>query len=253
MSPATFIIYFCSSRVDNLLQTLRYLQRRESILSRCDVLLLCQDEVDSVDTPVKHQLLNLNLSEFNKAVMANTGVQAARSDKIVLLDGDRILPANYFTKTITRIPKKVVATTRHLYKLANAATDEQINAGVVSKIPDFRHTSKANFGYYIQTKGMFSGNTVMCRQDYLDTGGMDESFVGYGYSDTDFMFTCEQKKYKFFVGDEEELHLWHTNGYARADFVALNNRNALKFCKKWNVIPDEARLYSMYFGAIPFA
>jgi hypothetical protein len=98
MSPATFIIYFCSSRVDNLLQTLRYLQRREPILSRCEVLLMCQDEVDSVDTPVQHQLINLKLPEFNKAVMANKGVMLAQSDKIVLLDGDRLLPANYFTK-----------------------------------------------------------------------------------------------------------------------------------------------------------
>jgi predicted glycosyltransferase involved in capsule biosynthesis len=214
---------------------------------------MCQDEVDSVDTPVQHQLINLKLPEFNKAVMANKGVMLAQSDKIVLLDGDRLLPANYFTKMISRLPKKIIATPRYLFKLANAATDEQINAGVVYKMPDFRYTSKVNFGYYIQTKGMFSGNTVMYRQDYLDTGGMDESFVGYGYSDTDFMFTCEQKKYGFFVSDDEELHLWHPNGYAKADFVALNNRNALKFCKKWNVIPDEARLYSMHFGAIPFA
>jgi hypothetical protein len=251
MSAATFIIYFHSSRLDNLQQCLRYLSRRESVLSRSEVILLCQDEISDVQTPVKHQLVCLKLPVFNKAVMANKGVMLAQADKVVLLDGDRILPQGYFTTVLTKLPRRSAVTARHLYKLYQAATDEQIDAGVVPKIPDFRHTETNNFGNYVKTKGMFSGNTVMYRQDYLDTGGMDESFVGYGYSDTDFMFTCA-KSLSFLTLDEEELHLWHPNLYSVNDFTAVNNRNALRFCKKWNVVPEDYRLFDIYNGAIPF-
>jgi hypothetical protein len=91
----------------------------------------------------------------------------------------------------------------------------------------------------------------MWKKDYEEAGGMDESFEDYGFSDTDFMFSTRHLKFQ--LTNDKELHLWHPNLHSKEDFGALNTKNGLKFCRKWNITPPHGtRLAELYHGAIPF-
>ena len=58
-------------------------------------------------------------------------------------------------------------------------------------------------------KNLFSGNTIFYKQDYLDCGGMDESFVGYGFADNDMNLNVISKGYKAVWLNDLEIHLNH--------------------------------------------
>jgi predicted glycosyltransferase involved in capsule biosynthesis len=229
---------------------LRFLERREFIFPICDVLLICQDQIDN--NGIDYPIVNLDMLTFNKSIMANRAVALAKTDKIVLLDGDRILPKNYFTTELINLQKRTMTTPLYHYKINSAVSDEQIEAGVCSLTPDFRYVATLDFAKHLSTKGLFSGNTILFKKDYEECGGMDESFEGYGFSDTDFMFTVIKKHIRLNVTFDKELHLWHPNMHSKDDFSALNTKNGLKFCKKWDIVPTSGRLMELYNGTIPF-
>lgn len=80
----------------------------------------------------------------------------------------------------------------------------------------------------------------MHRKDYLAVGGMDESFVSYGFADNDMVENCLSKGLKFIFRDELEIHLYHESfvmidgeRVPRSRFRAYTLLNGLKFCRKW--------------------
>lgn len=240
----SFVIYYHSSRVGNLEQTLRFLERREpELVGKAEIVLICQDECRPPITKFRIKQFDLNLSRYLKPVMCNHGVRNAKYQKIVLLDSDRILPAGYFTRNTALMTPKQVITTECLFSLDKDYTDEEIESGNVSKHDDFR--SKTN---ELRRKNMFSGNTILWKNDYLSCG-MDESFVGYGYADNDMTEAMKNLGCDQIFLHEEELHLNHpkTIHYdkelAARSFKIIAAINAAKYLVKWNKKADR-----IFFG-----
>jgi GT2 family glycosyltransferase len=180
--------------------------------------------------------------------MCNTGVNAAIGENIVLLDDDRILPHNWFTKQLTLLRQGSVISAHRLYRLNFSCSDEQID--FVPKLKDFRIADMGTIGDNLGAKTVFSGNAVMKKDDYLDLGSMDESFVGYGYSDTDFSYKTWKAGLKIILANDDELHLWHSLDINLEEFNKSNFDNALKFCKKWEIVPSVhwKALWKRYHG-----
>lgn len=227
---------FCdSSRQDNLRQTLRFLVRREpGLVVRAEVVVACQDEIGKPECDFPTKLLNLKLPAFNKPMMVNAAVRAAAGPVVVILDGDRILPAGYFTAALDSHRPGRVSCPRTLYKLDRPYSDEEIEARSFRCVEDFRLPVPTP-----GRKNAFSGMAVMGRDDYWRAGGMDESLVGYGCSDTDFTMTCLERGIEIVYTEDEELHLWHRVNMSYENFFATNLKSVCRFCRKWNVpIPD---------------
>ena len=231
---ASFVIYYHSSRMDNLEQTLRFLSKRDAaIMPVSELVLVCQDESETPpNTFSKVKQINLGRDSYNKPLMNNIGVREAEGDIIVLLDSDRILPYGYFTQALCSVQPKQCISTVDLHKLQRPATDEEIEHQFVPLKLDHRTIVNE-----MHMKNMFSGNTVMKRQDYLDAGGMDESFEGYGYNDTDFTQTMTQWGAQYIWWDKRELHLWHPPGLEGDDMIRSNVMNGVRYCNKWNLKP----------------
>jgi len=234
----SFVIYYHSSRIENLEQTLRFLERREPALHDSELVIVCQDESKTITSAFRTKQFNLGLDTYMKPVMCNFGVKKSSHKIIALLDSDRILPHEYFTRNLSMVTSKIMITTRKLYSLNSAYTDIQIDSGQITKHPDYRSTSNK-----LRMKNMFSGNTMFLRDDYLSCGGMDESFVGYGYADNDMTENMSCHGCRGIYLEEEEIHLHHVkqvqmHGNTMPSRSIISATNAARYLTKWNKKPN---------------
>lgn len=232
MLTASFIIGFKSNRLDNLFQTIRFLERREPrLLTTCEIVLVCQDTCQEIRTKFAYtRLLNLGLNEYIRPFMLNTGIYHAKGKIVIILDSDRVTPYNYFDISINKLQRKTVISPKHSLKLCIPYSDEDIEHNNIEGILELRSESPS-----LHTKNVFSGNTIMFKDDYCNSGCMDESFCGYGYSDTDFAMTLYSRNFKFILANDIEYHLWHPYS---DQYKMQNLMNAVKFCNKWNIPLD---------------
>lgn len=160
----------------------------------------------------------------------------AKHDKVVLLDSDRILPKNYFWDRANELSRgEFVAPIRH-FNVYRGYTDVELEAGEIEKFEDFRSTTNE-----CRRKNLFSGNTMFYKEDYLAAGGFDESFVGYGFADTDMTRTIEKAGCTPVFTEDEEVHLYHIKEtyhettLDRRQFKIHSATNALRYAAKWQV------------------
>ena len=232
----SFVFYFSSKRLDNLHQTLRFLKNRDN-LDEHEVILVCNDEITSNFSIPNYKIINLNLQSYNKPKMCNIGVYEASNRIVALLDSDRILPKNYFKHNSKKLNSKEFISTTNLIKLIKDYSDEEIEQ---NKFEYFEDT-KSKKGEILK-KNLFSGNTLFFKQDYLDCGGMDESFIGYGFADNDMTLNVISKGYRAIWLKDLEVHLHHNIEFLyenkiineEVEFKKVSRANLNKFIEKWN-------------------
>lgn len=240
----SFVIYFHSSRLDNLKQMIRLLKRREDV-THSELVLACQDSCDWIpDGFGASRSLSLGLSQYRKPFLCNRGVEASTGRVVALLDSDRVLPANWFSSAADTVRDGVIITSKNLLWCPRPYTDQEIERGNPELLPD----PKSPINELLK-KNAFSGNTVMLREDYLKVGGMDESFVSYGFADNDMVENCRKHGMTFVFREEPELHLFHDKyvimdgqPMPRDQFKAYTLLNGLKFCLKWKKQPTQPLL-----------
>ena len=219
-------------RMPNMRQTLKFLcERNKNLVEKSELILVCQDDKVNIFNYPFNNIKNYNLSLpiYNKPKMVNLGVSKAKADAIVILDSDRILPEGYFERALSKLDHQCCVSTLPLFKIKHDVNDFDLENRNFSIISDMR--SSTNEMHY---KNMFSGNTMMRRNDYVE---MDESFVGYGYNDTDATKQLESLGYKFIWLNEEELHLHHILEKPFNEFIKSNVMNGIRYCIKWGLEP----------------
>lgn len=229
----SFVIYFHSSRTENLRQTLRFLFYRER--TEKEVVLICNDSTEEEFKGCR--LVNLGLSDYRKPLMCNLGVKDAKGDVVALLDSDRILPDGYFLRAAKELRRGQFVSCERILNLDRPYVDREINNEEFGHEEEVRST-----GWELWRKNLFSGNTLFYRADYLNSGGMDESFVGYGFADNDMTRNVLSKGYQAVWRDVAELHLWHPRQAMESGKVVgverrrkTTHRNMCKFLKKWRM------------------
>ncbi len=192
------------------------------------VLVVVQDSMHLSFRNPNIRVLNLNMPYFSKAKMVNRSVEAADRRLLIMLDGDRILPSNYFTNQLRSHHPGQIITTRRLYKLARLYDIASIERGDVIKHEDFRDPANTP-----GKKNLFSGNVIMTKDDFLRAGGMDEAYTNYGCADLDFSMQVEKVGLTPVYTEDEELHLWHKVDMTQRAFELVNCKSVLQFCRKW--------------------
>lgn len=230
----SFVVYTHNRRVGNLIQTIQFLMRNDpEILQTSEIVVVCQNhvEVDYSKITKNMRIHNLNMSYFSKAKMVNKGLEFCSSNVLAMIDGDRILPENYFKNAVKELKPNEIITTIPLYKLNRPFNNEEIIAGVALKdlVEDFRDPANVP-----GKKNAFSGNTVMYKDDFLRMGGMDESYSNYSCADLDFTMTVLNKGMKITYLNLPEYHLYHDVDMKDDEFKLVNCRSVIKFCRKWN-------------------
>lgn len=237
----TFLIPFHSLRIDNLLQTIRFLERNESeLVKACELILLCQDQCGSVSSKfASTKTVSFKLESMQKCKMVNHGARMAVSDKIIMLDSDRVLPVGYFKSILITLTPKTVVSPRQTHRLTRMVADQSIIDNC--------------FEYKIENRkpaNIFSGNAALFKEDYWAAGGMNENYVGYGWEDDDMSQHLLKAKMTFTWRPEIELHLYHPrHSYGAGDLKGLYLDNGMRFHKEWNLpmpqdFQDELYKYS---------
>lgn len=241
---ASFIIGFHTERFDNLLQTLRFLTENHSeVTKESQLITLCQNDLLEKPVPGTGQFFahsesfkrfdhfDLKLSCMQLPYVTNFGVKRSVSERLIILESDRILPKGYFADVLIQLQPGVQITTKKMRKLKKEATDQEIKADAYEYDNEDRNEQNEP-GF----RNMWSGNTAICKSDFYAAGAMDETYTGYGWADSDMTFRTQAAGIKSIFRPETELHLWHPgmtygDGNQKEMFIA----NGQRFCKKWNI------------------
>jgi glycosyltransferase involved in cell wall biosynthesis len=167
---------------------------------------------------------------FTASRVRNLGVLAAKGRYIVLLDGDcvpetdfvsrhralaepgcfvngsRVMLSEPFTLDALRGATSVYGHNWIFWLLARLG-GRASKTGPLLRLPDMSARRQPDFRW----KGIRSCNMALWREDYVAVNGFDETFVGWGHEDADFVLRLHNagkvRKNGFFA--TEVYHLWH--------------------------------------------
>jgi hypothetical protein len=230
---ASLIVPFSIDRIENLLQTLRFFCKRE--LFEFEIILVCQDlqdtKIDLSFISAKYKIIDAKSKVYCRSKFINIGVINSNSEILILLDSDRILPENYFSRICQNLEKNQCITTKNLYALDREVSDEEIDENNLDLTKSFRCVYNQ-----MHRRGSFSGNTVLYKSLFIEAGMMDESYIGYGYQDIDIAQSMIHLGANMVFLDEQEIHLYH--GGKTTDQIYQCVKNGIKYCRKWQLDPD---------------
>lgn len=177
---------------------------------------------------------------FTASRIRNRGVAAAKGEYIILLDGDcvpeqdfvechRLLAAAGYFVNGSRVllsqemTREVLATNMQLagrgamFWISRRLSGDASKLTGLIRLPDW--SSRCKKGAIL--KGIRSCNLAIWRSDYEKVDGFDESFVGWGHEDADFVLRLYHSGVKRKNGfcATEVFHLWHKE-------AARNNESA---------------------------
>ena len=175
---------------------------------------------------------------FTASRVRNLGVAAAGGAYIVLLDGDcvpetdfvrrhrmlqqagcfvngsRVMLSEPFTRQVLAGDAQVFGRSSRFW-LAQRFAGHANKLSARWRLPDFGARKQVGFRW----KGIRSCNMGVWRTDYERVNGFDESFVGWGHEDADFVLRLHNagiKRKNGFLATEV-YHLWHREASRAAE------------------------------------
>jgi len=123
--------------------------------------------------------------EWNVSAARNTGVAAATTDVVVIMDADMVIPLGRLTTAVER-----VAHTNHVIHPYDVVEYLNQHGKIRRRLP---HSP--------------GGCTIIRRDTYNALGGHDENYHGWGYEDTDFNTRADVFGVEWLPGPA--THQWH--------------------------------------------
>ncbi len=179
---------------------------------------------------------------FNWSVAWNAGINASKFDKILYLDSDRILPKNYLTLLNDMVGDGVFVYSKTLVHL-----NDHYYTDFVKDIRDrpyaynkyWRHDPRMphppNSSVLMIGRNPMSGNTAFTKHTWEITGGVDNTFEGWGWPDTEYYIRSWKMGMKFSTIDCVELHLHHEYAIKNDRFKLMHIWNACKLADKFKL------------------
>ncbi len=227
---ASFVIRYHTRRLDNLLQTLKFLNLwHNSVIRQSEIILLCQDRCGNIKTNFKEtHNFNMELPEMMMSHQLNFGVNKAQSNIIILLDSDRILPQSYFENVLQQLQKKTMISCKKMVRITEMVSDTDI---INNQFPYYEEHRTNNDSL---TRNIFSGNVAFYKEDFLEFGGADEGYIGYGWEDHDLTASMTATGVNSIFFNDTEIHLHHELfSYGSFDQKKLFVKNGIRYCRKW--------------------
>ena len=188
------------------------------------------------DLPIR--LIHLKSSDKNLPVAKarNAGALAARYEHLIFLDVDCIPSGNFFTSLFDQGKKHrtlIMGNPRYLtLKISNNTNEKELHRLSIAhphrpKINKLEHSPDWmlfwSLCFYIPTNL------------FLEIGGFDESYTGYGAEDTDLSLKLNQTgKYDFLLSEAVVYHQQHPVYSPPVHQLDSIVTNAEVFYKKWN-------------------
>jgi len=198
-----------SERRENLFAVLRWLAQWPEI----DLVVIEQDSVPRLERDPSQPNCSMGLAynpgPFNKAWGLNVAARMARGPLLALADADLIVPRALPGAVERCSPGHAVKPYRSIVDLT-VVESKRVRAGEWGFAP--RRAAGAPLNREAQGEHVvFAGGLfVIHRDDYLQLGGFDERFVGWGGEDDAMTVKLRRAGVALSeIGDEPALHLWH--------------------------------------------
>jgi hypothetical protein len=166
----------------------------------------------------------------------NAGVDHATTECVFYFDSDRILPVDYFEKALPLARDGFVFPQKLFWVQdfkANATALRSLceHPDQSKLIPDHRVMDPLMIGQ----KNPFSGCVGFSKKVFLETGGFDPRFKGWGYPDYDFFMNVTRRGLKLVPLNVVELHQRHEYSINRQLVFKHNFWNLNQYVQKWNL------------------
>lgn len=193
-------------------------------------------------TPSEFKICNIERTNdfFCWAASLNTGVSAASNEMVLYMDCDRIIPTNFLLQAESMLrenPKSFV----YLKNLFNLKRDENVeNIKMIrDNVEKFRDVLKPdhrqNNPEIFSRKNAMSGCVAFCKSHFMNLGGFDERFVGWGYPDYDFLMKALKSNSELISINASELHQKHQYTADHREFTLHNLYNMNQYVCKWDL------------------
>jgi hypothetical protein len=137
--------------------------------------------------------------DYNRAWTLNAGARTARGEVLILHDNDILVPAAYAAEALRRVREgwSFADLKRFTFYLPEAATMDYFAGAPLWPRPA------------TVVQNLQGASIVASRRAYLDLGGFDESFVGWGGEDNEFWERAESAGRVWGWGYLPFAHLYH--------------------------------------------
>lgn len=153
-------------------------------------------------------------SSYNRSSAFNHGVRHAKGSILLLHDNDMLLPEMYCSdlERLINAGYEVVNLKRFVFYLSKEDTE--------SVLTSFHNLRFCCPDYVVQNLEA-GGSVAITKRAYMQIGGMDESFIGWGGEDNEFWSRCSQVK-KWIWGYAPIIHLWHKSQPLKGEVDNVN-------------------------------
>ena len=248
----SIIILYSPDRLEQLNQMIYFLYKLSHI-EYCEIIIIV-DGINNINNYNNFTILELKRSKkyYCWADAINLGLKKAKFENILYLDSDRILPNQYLNILKNKIEDDCFIFPSFLKQFKK---DVDLNT-----IQNLLYNSNSNLLFddnriysnpidAIRSKNPMSGCVCFTKKTYYKSGGFDDTFIGWGFPDTDFYMSTYKQNFKFIPIDCVELHLCHKyENVIRENCRSLPRLmglwNGIKFCKKWEIPIHESILES---------
>lgn len=182
------------------------------------------DRIESLLAGVEHRIVDPRRA-LGRSRARNLGLQVARGTIVIFLDDDRIPGAHFLQHHLLMHRKQrcvVVGNRKNVFP----ARADRPEAGATSNAELMRKAKREGSDLVrrvflvpsynpLRWAGFVTGNASVRRHDLLETGGFDETFVGWGYEDSELGFRLAAKHIPFVkTNNAVNYHLEHPHKVA---------------------------------------
>lgn len=227
-----------TARLPHLRTTLSSIAAQSGVAFEC--LVIEQSEAPEVRDEVPawvrycHTPLAFPGMPYSRSWAFNVGARMARGELLVLHDNDLPVPRKYAGETWRRFREgyEVINLKRFIFYLGEETTARFMMSG--GPFPDLAGSPLA-----IMQNAEGGGSLAVGRKAFLELGGFDEAFVGWGGEDNEFWERCRTRSLWPF-GYLPLLHLWHEPQPEKAKVVP--ERLNQKLLDRRSALPVECRI-----------
>lgn len=168
---------------------------------------------------------------YSRSAAFNVGLQHAKSDLIIFHDNDLLVPACYAKEHLEKFSQgfDFVNLKRFLFYFDRASSSAEEGKSVLDSTPVIEEIMQNAEG---------GGSIGASKAAYLEVGGFDDRFVGWGSEDNEFWERALTRKV-WEYGLLPLIHLWHA---PQAGKIDNQNSAAQTLYKQLSLVSPEQRI-----------
>lgn len=161
---------------------------------------------------IRHHRIIIDSDYINKSTIINRATKTITTDYVWMNDADCILPFSIILEE--KLTGSFIQPYKFIKRLDENTTSRLRSGKSIEVAFTFDLLQKSNYisgvGYEYISLPM-AASFIYKRNDFIEMGGMDETYIGWGYEDNDFvtrLFLGDFKNEFSFI-ETNGIHLWH--------------------------------------------